>query len=142
MDRLEAHRKLIDILKQNNHNITRTRKIVFDVLLNHEPRSFSSISQHTGSAINRSSIYRTLDLFEKLNIVDRVSLGWKYKFELSGNFTKHHHHLVCSVCGNVTSFQETVIIEQQIKTIANRAHFVPLSHQLEITGICANCTKQ
>lgn len=91
------------------------------------------------SNTNRSSIYRNIDLFLKLNIVNKIQIGWKYKIELSDAFRQHHHHIICNRCGKVKEFKENPAITQVIKDISIDNEFVPLSHEFSILGLCNSC---
>lgn len=92
--------------------------------------------------LDRTSLYRTIGLFEKLDIVRRIYIGWKYKVELSDVFTHHHHHIVCTQCGKVVAMTEDKQIEQLIMALAGRYGFAADSHQLEISGQCSECLRQ
>ena len=92
--------------------------------------------------VDRASVYRTVDLFEKLGIVNRLQMGWKYKLELSDLFTEHHHHATCLQCGSSIALEEDTGLETGIQLLAQEAGFVPTGHSLEIHGLCATCRRQ
>lgn len=139
MDRLQAHKGLKQTLKAQGYSLTSPRKVVFDVLLQREPQFMHEIVSRVGSAVNRASVYRIIDLFEKLGIVVRLPLGWKYKLELSDAFSEHHHHITCSNCGRLVPIHENASLERQITELAQAEGFAPSSHQLEINGLCPEC---
>jgi len=127
------------LLKTGGYSITKPRVAVFRALSGHDPLS---IHQLTGkvSEIDRASVYRTVDLFERLGIVQRLHTGWKYKLELSDRFAEHHHHLTCTNCSHTVSLNEDEL-EQLIDQLAAHHGFAPSSHQIEIQGLCATCRK-
>lgn len=88
---------------------------------------------------DKSSVYRNIDLFEKLRIIKKVQLGWKYKYELSELFHEHHHHLTCLSCERIIVLDEDLIIEQEIARLSYRHRFKALEHTLEIRGLCSDC---
>lgn len=88
--------------------------------------------------INRASVYRAVDLFERLGIVQRLNTGWKYKLELSDKFAEHHHHLTCSRCGRTVPMNEAEL-ETVIERLAKTHNFTPTAHQIEIQGLCNTC---
>lgn len=88
---IEAFKSL---LKQNGQSVTRARLTVFKALLGQEPMGMTSLAGRTED-IDRASVYRAVELFERLGIVQRLNTGWKYKLELSDKFNDHHHHLAC-----------------------------------------------
>lgn len=89
--------------------------------------------------IDRASLYRTITLFEKLGIVHRIYIGWKYKVELSDVFLHHHHHISCVTCGRIVALKEESQIEALLSQLARRYDFEAQGHQLEIQGICSDC---
>lgn len=129
----------IRTLKEAGFSVTKPREIVFSALRAGKPRSMRELTLDLSSVIDRASIYRTVDLFEKLGIVVRVTSGWKYKIELSDAFLPHHHHLTCTSCGRIVSFDEPVALDRLISTAAAEHGFVPKDHSLEITGLCPQC---
>lgn len=90
--------------------------------------------------IDRASVYRVVSLFEQLGIVQRLQIGWKYKLELSDTFSHHHHHLTCLKCGRIIDFDEAPALEKDLYHIAKNNNFQIRGHQLEIQGLCRNCT--
>lgn len=97
------------------------------------------LAKTLAGTVDRASVYRIIALFEQLGIVERLQMGWKYKLELSDAFSAHHHHLTCTNCGAVSSFEESPVILHELKAIADNAGFSETGHQLEIRGICRLC---
>lgn len=126
-----------NILKSGGFSVTKPRTAVFDALLGHEPLSMHQLVEKAGN-IDRASVYRTVELFERLGIVQRLNSGWKYKLELSDKFADHHHHLTCTNCGRTVAMNEDEM-EALITRLAHNHGFRPISHQIEIQGLCSNC---
>lgn len=91
--------------------------------------------------IDRASVYRAVDLFERLGIVQRLNTGWKYKLELTDKFAEHHHHLTCTSCGATLAMNESEL-EALIAKLAAAHNFKPAAHQIEIQGLCSNCQQK
>ncbi len=127
------------ILSQNGYSVTTARQAVFNALLDSGPITMSQLTNKVGNKINRASVYRTVSLFEKLGIINRLQMGWKYKLELGDIFTEHHHHMTCIQCGTVISFEEDSGLESGIEHAAAQASFKISSHSLEIRGLCHTC---
>lgn len=86
--------------------------------------------------VHLSTVYRTLESLEQLNVVARVDLG-------SGSAVFHlvdhaHHHLVCTECGSVTEATADVIAPLAA-ALDDRYGFAAAPHRLTITGCCRNC---
>jgi Fur family ferric uptake transcriptional regulator len=129
------------ILKQKDYSLTKPRLIVFEALRNSEPQTMAELIARVGNKSDRATVYRTVELFEKLGITHRLNIGFKYKIELSEIFNEHHHHMHCTNCGRTIPLPANPMLETMIDTVAAKADFSPRGHQLEIHGLCANCQK-
>lgn len=129
------------ILRSNGYRFTDAREATFALLINPEPQSISQILAKAKGKVDRVSVYRNIEVFEKLGIVHRIYVGWKYKIELSDEFIAHHHHLSCLNCGKVIDIQDEQHIDTFIQEVASRSGFTPRRHSFEIDGYCADCTK-
>lgn len=131
---------LKSILKSGQASLTTPRKLVFDLLLNQGPQSMQVLVQRAKGKIDKATIYRSIELFERLGIVKRLNIGWKYKIELSDLFTGHHHHMFCTNCGRLFDLPDNPMLETMIDTVAAKSGFSPRGHQLEVFGFCVNCS--
>lgn len=129
-------------LKEAGYSITEPRKLVFLALQDHGPLTMLQLYTMLKRHVNRTSVYRTIELFEKLNIVQRVAKGWKYSLELTDEFIPHHHHFTCTKCHKTISFDEPKSFDVVLETVANHNGFLPTGHTLEIEGLCSDCRAQ
>jgi Fur family transcriptional regulator, ferric uptake regulator len=125
------------LLKASGQSVTKARLVVFGALAGQEPLSMSELAGKA-RGVDRASVYRAVELFERLGIVQRLHTGWKYKLELTDKFAEHHHHLTCLNCGRSISMNESAL-EHTIEQLAAEHSFRPISHQIEIQGYCARC---
>lgn len=129
------------ILQDNGYSVTRARSLIFDALAAaNEPMAMHRLIDEVKGGADRVSVYRTVELFEKLGIAQRINIGWKYKIELSEAFLDHHHHMTCLGCGRVVTVQDEPQFEAMIERLAQVSGFTVASHQLEIQGHCETCT--
>lgn len=130
-----------NLLKQNGHFVTKPRLRLFAILQKRPALTMQQLivllKKH-----DQVTVYRNIDLFEKLGIINRIRLGWHTKIELSDVFIHHHHHFSCLKCGLVINLPENQIIEQQIAVLGASQKFKAVDHQLEIRGLCQNCTRK
>ncbi|MBI4033623.1 transcriptional repressor [Candidatus Saccharibacteria bacterium] len=136
------YKTLKALLKKEGASLTSPRKIVFDLLLNQKPQSMQVLIERAKTKIDRASVYRTMELFERLGIVNRLNIGWKYKFELSDVFQAHHHHFHCANCGTTFNLKPNSMLETMIDSVAAKSGFSPRGHQLEVYGLCADCHRR
>lgn len=135
MDEFEA------ILKKNQIKITKPRLEVFSILNSlDEPASIKEISKNTKVA-ERTSIYRTLELFTRLKIVEIINIGWKQHYELAEPFRSHHHHLICNNCGRIVKIEQPKL-EAIINSISDEYNYSTVTHHVELRGICQDCNNK
>jgi Fur family transcriptional regulator, ferric uptake regulator len=127
------------LLKKNGSSLTHTRKLIFNLLLNQKPQSMQVLVKRAGDSVDRATVYRTIELFERLGIVHRLNIGWKYKVELSDIFQGHHHHFYCTNCTKTYSLPGNPMLETMIDSVASKEGYSPRGHQLEIQGLCPSC---
>lgn len=139
MDRKESIVLFKKILKDNNKSITKPRLLVFETLMENRFQSLYEINKKTKNQINRSSLYRIIEIFNDLRIIEKIPIGWKFMIELSDIFINHHHHITCRSCEKVTVADSNSDLEKIIDEIADKANFASQNHQIEINGICLDC---
>lgn len=125
-------------LKDAGHSITVPRIAVFDYLLGRGPVTINEVIDATLLRADRASIYRALELFRELGIIQDVVIGGHRVIELSENFSSHHHHLTCINCGHTLDITDKAI-EKRMNSLAEYFGFESVGHQVEISGLCANC---
>ena len=129
------------VLKKHHLSNTLSRRTLFAILVTRgEPLTMRQLVNAAAPTLDRSTVYRCIELFESIGIVNKVYTGWKYRVELSEAFTHHHHHFTCMVCGEIISFEETPAFTNFLTSTAQANNFQLKSHTLELRGTCKNCT--
>lgn len=108
------------------------------------PRSAADLYRELDERIPLSSIYRSLAVLEGAGVVaPHYSVKGTTRYELAEWLTGHHHHLVCTGCGDVADVEFSEGTEQQLTAIVERigseVSFAPQNHALEIEGYCTKC---
>ncbi len=88
------------------------------------------------AGVNKSTVYRTLELMENLGLVVGSELGGVNVYHHSDE--GHHHHLVCKKCERQFHCDEEALkpLQQSLKeTLGFEAD---LSHHV-IRGLCRDC---
>ena len=129
------------LLKQNGHFVTKPRLRLFAILQKRPALTLQQLIKLSPQH-DQVTVYRNIDLFEKLGIINRLRLGWHTKIELSDVFIHHHHHFSCLKCGRVITLPEDPVIEQRITRLGVNKHFKSMDHQLEIRGYCQICSNR
>jgi Fur family transcriptional regulator, ferric uptake regulator len=88
-------------------------------------------------AINRSTVYRTLELFRDIGVVTETDLGGEARYyELLD--LERHHHLVCQECEAILELSDD-LVEPLRSAIATRYGFDAQIDHLALFGRCAHC---
>ncbi|NQT97389.1 MAG: transcriptional repressor [Candidatus Marinimicrobia bacterium] len=88
--------------------------------------------------ISRATVYRTIEILVKNNLVRKLDLGdGKNRYESKWGLT-HHDHLICTKCGRIEEFFHEGIEEMQ-KEIAAQYNFTLTNHVHQLIGLCENC---
>lgn len=93
----------------------------------------------------QSSAYRNLTTLEQVGAVTRIVTGDDFAhYELAEHLTEHHHHLICSSCGDVSDFSLDTrtenTLDRALQRAAGSADFTVDNHRLDLLGLCASCS--
>lgn len=129
---------LSETFELHGFRLTKPRQQIFDILKNSEiPLTVGDIAKNCKN-INRTSIYRTLIVFDRLKIINTIYIGWKNYYELAEPFIPHHHHLYCINCQNAEPIQPKEL-EKLVDYIGKKYNFIVTKHHFELEGICEKC---
>jgi len=92
----------------------------------------------------QSSVYRNLTLLEDAGAVTRIVTRDDFaRYELAEHLTEHHHHLICTECGDVADFAlddgAEHALDDALAEAARQAGFTVEGHRLDLLGRCAQC---
>ncbi len=127
-------------LRERGGRATPARRLLLGVLFrdrkHHSVEDLTREVQALSPDINISTIYRNLEEFVRLGVVDRVYFG-------GGPATYHlapggHGHLVCDSCGGVTEVPGEMFGDLAA-SLALTYGFAADPHQFAVTGRCADC---
>ena len=133
-----ANQPLEAYLRERGYSATRPRKFVFEALEKLERTSMHELVESC-TTVDRASVYRTIKLFERIGVVQKIYTGWKYQIELGEAFQEHHHHALCTRCNKHIDLPEHDELERLIELLARQKKFKLKQHTLELRGICAGC---
>jgi Fur family ferric uptake transcriptional regulator len=140
-DTMNHEQEFKEQLRAAGERVTSPRLTIFRLLMRNSPLAMSKlITKSREDGIDPVTVYRTLELLRKLNLVQEMGVGRNRLFELSDAYHSHHHHLTCIKCGSVTDF-DSETIEINLSEVGKKLGFTVQGHQLEVTGICSSCAK-
>jgi Fur family transcriptional regulator, ferric uptake regulator len=88
-------------------------------------------------SIGRATIFRALDTFAALGLVERVDLPDGEHAYVACD-PVHHHHAICTVCGRSLDIED-MGLAMVLGDVGRRLGFRITSHRLELFGVCAAC---
>lgn len=102
-------------------------------------RELADLLRERGSGVGLASIYRALDLLDRLGLVQRFDVGEGVaRYEPAHPGGDHHHHLVCDSCGTVEPFEDDAL-ELAIHRVSGRTEFAVAAHDVTLHGECPAC---
>jgi Fe2+ or Zn2+ uptake regulation protein len=126
---------LISIVKEAGAKLTIPRKIILEKLVELEkPLTLKEIHEEC-SSIDFASVYRSIKLFNEIGLVEEINFADnKIRYELTNK--RHHHHIICSECGEIKELPICILSE-----IENLTDFTITKHNFEFMGLCPKCKK-
>jgi Fur family transcriptional regulator, ferric uptake regulator len=127
-------------LRAKGYRLTPQRELVLaavDRLGHGTPDEILAEVRTHSSAVNISTIYRTLELRESLDLVRHTHLSDRAPTYHSRS-GPDHVHLKCRGCDQVID-AEPAAFEQMADELRTRHGFAPDIGHLTVFGLCANC---
>jgi Fur family ferric uptake transcriptional regulator len=104
-------------------------------------KEISARLHERGQDVGVASIYRTLELLDKLSLARRVDVAEGVaRYEPVNPDGEHHHHLVCDSCGSVTAFEDPAL-ERAIARLSKRMDYEIEGHEVTLRGECPDCSE-
>ncbi|HET6950352.1 MAG TPA: Fur family transcriptional regulator [Acidimicrobiales bacterium] len=144
MPATDVHEMAAHRLRAEGQRYTRARRALVDVLASSgAPLAIPQLLERDGT-LAQSSAYRNLSVLEQAGVVHRIVTADEFaRYELAEHLTGHHHHLICSSCGDVADFTVSSDLEDDLDRalvgIARANGFVADHHRLDLVGTCASC---
>ncbi|WP_322750069.1 MULTISPECIES: Fur family transcriptional regulator [unclassified Frankia] len=127
-------------LRSRGYRLTPQRQLVLEAVarLGHAtPEDIVTEVRRTAGGVNISTVYRTLELLEKLKLVSHAHLGHGAPtYHAAG--AEDHVHLVCGACGAVQEVSPTVLSDLVV-ALRDRFGFAVDVNHVALTGRCVDC---
>lgn len=134
--------QLHEELRSRGYRLTPQRQLVLAAVtaLGHAtPEDVHAWVRERASGVNISTVYRTLELLEEVDLVKHAHLS-------HGAPTYHaatapeHIHLICRSCGDVTEV-EPATVAPLLETLRAEQGFVADVGHLTVFGACSRCAR-
>jgi Fur family transcriptional regulator, ferric uptake regulator len=132
---------IVQALDTAGYRLTAPRLAVADLIAEYDGHftasELATAARQRRLGISRATLFRALDLFAELQVVERLDLP-------SGEHAyvpcapAHHHHVICSRCGRAARVDNCGLAEV-VGEVARRSGYRVQSHRLELFGLCRHC---
>lgn len=132
---------IVTALDEAGYRLTAPRRAVADLIAEYDSHFTASeladAARRQRLDISRATLFRALDLFAELDVLERLDLP-------SGEHAyvpcapTHHHHVICSRCGRATRVEDCGLTDV-VAEVSRRSGYQIQSHRLELFGLCLRC---
>ena len=87
--------------------------------------------------VGRATVYRTIKLLVGAGVLCKTVMldgAPRYSFDEA----RHHHHVICTLCGRVEEFRKPAV-ERLLREMAAEVPGHLLGHRVELYVICTDC---
>ena len=130
----------VDTLKEKGLKLTPQRRLIVDII--HDANAHLTAEeiiacvQTRMPGVNKSTIYRTLELLEEAGCVYKSGLGDRFIYHHAEE--GHHHHLVCGKCGKTADCNEDLFASVETSLEEKYGFRVDFRHVV-MGGLCEEC---
>ncbi|MBU5292769.1 transcriptional repressor [Anaerosalibacter bizertensis] len=132
-------------LKEEGYKLTTQRRAILDAIIENSgshlsPEEIYEVVKLKYPEIGLATVYRTLQLFEQLDIVCKLNFDdGCNRYELNSDSNDHHHHhLICLNCGKVIEVKLD-LLENLEYEIEREGKFKIVDHNVKFFGYCIEC---
>jgi Fur family ferric uptake transcriptional regulator len=132
-----------DTLERDGYRLSTPRSAVVETLAtlgcSVTAKEIADRLHERGEDVGVASIYRTLDLLDRLRLARRVDAAEGVaRYEPVDPSGEHHHHFVCESCGEVKPFADREL-ERAIEQLSERLDYAVDAHDVTLRGECPDC---
>ena len=129
------------MIRQRGYRVTPQRQIILDALSeltgHRTPDEVYSRVQRKTTAINRATVYRTLDFLLRMGLVTVAQLQDNQTvYEVVND--ELHHHLVCQKCEHIIQL-DYAEVQPLFDRIKQEQGFQVRTNHLVLFGVCQDC---
>jgi Fe2+ or Zn2+ uptake regulation protein len=140
---MKQHKDLLAVLRHNRQRVTPARRLLLQYFIDNRarPLSLPEIQAHLQDrlpGINRSSVYRNLEMLKSLAIIQALRVGGggrRFQFVYDRPV---HHFIICRGCGKVTKGKRRFF--EQVEKALHKVHgFEKANLSVTFYGFCPAC---
>ena len=133
---------LVAALGNAGYRLTEPRRVVAELVAarsgHFTANDLIADAQERDLGVGRATIFRALDLFTELEVLERIDLPTGDHAYVSCLPSHHHHHVICQRCGKVTEVEDLGLGEA-LAAMEDSSGWRVEKHRLELYGCCPDC---
>ncbi len=134
---LTSRPDIMAVLEDRGYRSTAPRRAIVRILEGKQEGFAAEEISNELPGVGRATIFRTLKLLLETGVICRLNLlDGAPKYSLSR--IEHHHHTVCTQCGNVGEFRAATV-ERLMRVIGDDIPGEIVGHRIELYVICDRC---
>jgi Fur family ferric uptake transcriptional regulator len=138
-----TEKSIIATLRANGYKLTPQRRSVIHTIASSQdhltPSALYQKVRQNHPHIGLVTVYRTLEILARLELICELHTKSSQR-SYTISTPEHHHHLICSDCGEVINFAGHHLTELE-QRLSRETGFEIEGHLLEFTGRCQKCQK-
>lgn len=136
---MTAFEQAVKTLKRNGYKATGKRQRILEVLYKNDKymtaKEVQDRLKKMFPGISPDTIYRNLHTFVELSVVEQTELNGEKLFRSNCETHGHHHHFICTECGNSEELDMCPLEQFQEQLPGCEV----TAHRFELFGRCQNC---
>ena len=132
----------VALMHERGFRVTPQRQVILDAICegggHTTPEEIYRRVRAKAPAINRATVYRTLDFLCELRLVVAMRVGDQTYYEIAGE--RPHHHLVCRACGAMIAL-DNGLLEGFVASIDKKHRFYVDMDHVGLFGLCEDCRR-
>lgn len=140
--------EIIKIIQQSPYKLTPQREKIVEILVENDEQHLSAeelyfILKEKTPDIGIATVYRTLDIFYELKILEKISFSngvskYHLRQSLDGSL---HHHLICTKCNTIEKVSNS-LFNKLIEYMKKEYSFEVQDNSLSFYGTCSKCREK
>ena len=142
---MNIYDEIIKIIQKSPYKLTPQREKIVEILVENSELHLSAeelyfILKEKTPDIGIATVYRTLDIFYELKILEKISFSnWVSKYHLRQSVDGQlHHDLICTNCNTIEKVSNP-IFNKLIEYMKKEYSFEVQDNSLAFYGTCAKC---
>lgn len=128
------------LMRERGFRVTSQRQLVLDAICaggGHTTlEEIYARVRARSEAINRATIYRTLDFLCRQRLVVAAEIGGRTQYEIAGDVP--HHHVACRACGHTREVGHAALARLYRQVERDHGFHIDMNH-ITLTGLCGEC---